>query len=379
MLLRIRCILFIALVAGAIDTLKVDAFAPPSIRSRHVPFIRKGNHGSLHSLASSKDALTFTPVFSFEENATVSKFDRIDDVIMGGVSTSTLMDVTNEPFAKWFGMCRTTGGGFCGIRTLPFENSLDVGDADGFYLTCRLKSDNEPERRAWKLSTRIKPDRGEQLYQARFDFLQVEDEWSTIPVPFSRFQLVRGARSVPDSPPLNATSGIYQIGMTMSKFAIGKNMTEVENFRDGFFELQIKEIGVYREQSSPVPDSVTVPKVFTLEEAKKRAPVLLKLLRPVGLLFFTEASQRRKVAMKLLRTKRKMSRGQAMLFGLRSRAASSGWTSSLAKMVAILFADGMRSIGLVALRISVIYPVRVVRKAMKLVQGITKPRLQTQS
>jgi hypothetical protein len=158
-------------------------------------------------------------------------------------------------------------------------------------------------------------------------------------------------------------------------------LTEVENFRDGFFELQIKQIGVYRNQSSLVPHSVSVPKVFTSEEAKKRAPILLKLLRPVGVLFFTEASQRRKVAMKLLRTKRTMSRGQAMLLGLRTRAASSGWISSLAKMTAILFADGMRSIGLVALRISVIYPVRVARKTLKLLQGVTtpKPGVQTQS
>jgi hypothetical protein len=36
----------------------------------------------------------------------------------------------------------------------------------------------------------------------------------------------------------------------MSKFVLGATMTELENFRPGFFELQLREVGVYKEDTS---------------------------------------------------------------------------------------------------------------------------------
>ena len=242
------------------------------------------------SVTQQADASTYRPIFDFSETDTVSKFDRIDDVIMGGVSSSTLMNVTGAPYAKWFGNCRVDGGGFCGLRTLPFENPLSVAGADGFYLDVRLASDSEPERRVWKMTTRVKPDRGEQLYQAMYEFSQDADcqEWSRVRVPFSAFKLVRGPRMVPGGPPLNVTGGLYQIGMTMSKFGIAENTTEIENFRPGFFELQIKQMGVYKEPSNTKLIDLITPKVLSKDEASKRQPLLLKLLLPVSKLFFTE-------------------------------------------------------------------------------------------
>jgi hypothetical protein len=57
--------------------------------------------------------------------------------------------------------------GFCGFRTNPFvEPLIPCDDNGGFYITCRLVSDNEPERRVWKMTTRTRPDRGELLYHA---------------------------------------------------------------------------------------------------------------------------------------------------------------------------------------------------------------------
>ena len=351
----------------------------------HAPFLSRKYHANLQTELSlslpatpteqSELTYQYSPIFSFDSADTVSKFDRIDDVIMGGVSTSTLMDIPTEPYAKWFGMCRTTGGGFCGIRTLPFAEPLNVSGADGFYLTCRLRSDNEPERRAWKMSTRIKPDRGEQLYQARFSFNQTDqDQWSSITIPFDSFCLVRGPRAVPDSPPFNVTGGVYQIGMTMSKFDIGQNVTEVKNFRDGPFELQIKEIGVYRKQkSSSALKSVNLPKIYTKEEAKQSSPLLLKALRPISKVFFTEQSQRRKVAMEMLRKKRNMTRVQAILFGLKSRATSSGWFLAITKSLSILSVDVLRSIGTVLLRLFLFYPIRLAQKLLKMIKSLFRP------
>lgn len=93
--------------------------------------------------------------------------------------------------------------GFCGARTLPFKEPLQVPDrALGFYLDCRLTSDNEPERRVWKLTARSESSRGEVLYQAAFQIPKSEPSdieevpWNRVFVPFSDFRLVRGPRMV---------------------------------------------------------------------------------------------------------------------------------------------------------------------------------------
>jgi hypothetical protein len=151
-----------------------------------------------------------------------------------------------------------------------------VGDSDGFYVKCRLASDDEPERRIWKITTRTRSDRGELLYQAPFDLVsaveaakETADEWCTVKVPFDSFLYVRGPRVIPDGPQLNSTTGLYQIGMTMSKFVFGANTNELENFRDGFFEFQIREIGLFKEQKDIVMDVVSTPKVFSWKRQRR--------------------------------------------------------------------------------------------------------------
>jgi len=271
----------------------------------------------------------YEPVFDFAnpEEQAVSKFDRIDDAIMGGISTSQIRQSSsannnNENdeeccFASWSGVCRTDGGGFCGTRTLPFQDGvpLRVGNGDGFYLKARLASDNEPERRVWKLTTRVENvQRSEQLYQAMFEIPKDDNEnddkdtpnsneWKTIRVPFESFVQVRGPRIVANGPPLNVTGGLYQIGMTMSKFQIATNTTEFFNFRPGYFELQIKEIGVYSSNkvkeaeteastatttTSTIATTIETPMTLTKEEAKKKRPTALKILSPVAKVFFNE-------------------------------------------------------------------------------------------
>jgi Complex I intermediate-associated protein 30 (CIA30) len=229
---------------------------------------------------------------------------------MGGISLSSIKQMPGEDFARWSGICRIDGGGFCGTRTLPFEEPLQVGkDAQGLYLRCRFTSDNEPQRRVWKLTTRTEASRGEQLYQAMFeipydtDDNDATDTWQTIVVPFSSFAQVRGPRLVQDGVPLNITGGLYQIGMTMSKFQMGANTTELPDFRAGFFELQLSEVGVYSnisvsrsegaaagsESSSDVDLGIATPvKTLSKEEVEQKRPMLLKVLSPVFKVLFNE-------------------------------------------------------------------------------------------
>lgn len=178
---------------------------------------------------------------------------------------------------------------------------MDVGDSEGFYLRCRLTSDNEPDRRIWKVTTRTENSRGERLYQAMFQIPSSSsssskqqgkpksddnDEWKLIRVPFSSFVEVSGPRVVDDGVPLDPSGGIYQIGMSLSKFQIAKNVTELPNFRPGYFELQLKEIGLYTDRK--VPLNVTTPQVLSKEAVKEKRPLPFKILVPIFKLFFTE-------------------------------------------------------------------------------------------
>jgi hypothetical protein len=47
----------------------------------------------------------------------LNRWERIDDVIMGGISTSQIVDESGNPDAvAWCGIVRPEGGGFCGQR-----------------------------------------------------------------------------------------------------------------------------------------------------------------------------------------------------------------------------------------------------------------------
>lgn len=186
-----------------------------------------------------------------------------------------------------------------------------MGDAKGIYLDCRLSSDDEPERRVWKVSIRTEASRGEFLYQAEYKLPKpsATKEWSRIQIPFQDFQGVSGARLVEgkgkglerlffgllntalfahtDAAKVNVTGGLYQIGLSMSKFVNAPNRTEIENFRPGYFELQVKGIGLYTDDETETV-AATTPKTLTKKEVQAKRPMMLKVLLPVLKLFFSE-------------------------------------------------------------------------------------------
>jgi hypothetical protein len=302
------------------------------------------NDAAVDGVESQAASNQLTPVFDFTlddiatKQKSVASFERIDDAIMGGISLSSLRDVPDKDYASWSGVCRTDGGGFCGMRTLPFKESpLNATGQEGVYLDCNLASDDEAERRVWKLTVRTDSSRGEMVYQSQFDLKQaIEDAkkqnnddgaaWARVLVPFDKFQLVRGPRMIPDGPPLNVTGGIYQIGMTLSKFVMNVNTTELENFRPGYFDLQIKRIGFYTNQhdggSKNDSESINVPSTLSKEDAEKKRPVALRLLLPIAKLLFSEQANRRRSAMRILREERKLSRARAIMFGIKCRKES---------------------------------------------------------
>ena len=259
------------------------------------------------------------------------------------------------------------------MRTLPFKEPLSVDGADGIYMECRLASDEEPERRVWKITLRSDTSRGEQVYQAAFQ-LPAGQQWASVKVPFQQFQLVRGPRLVPNGPAFNTTAGVFQIGVSLSKFIIGQNTTELENFRPGFFDLQFKRIGFYAQSQSLTlqnNDNTIVPNTLSKDELKKKKPLLLKLLLPVAKIFFSEKANRRKSAMNILTKKRGMNRFQAILFGIRSRSQSRlGVIPSLFKTCSILTIDSLRFFLRTFLRIALIYPIRILKKTFSITKQL---------
>jgi hypothetical protein len=287
---------------------------------------------------------------------------------MGGISTSTLRQVEGEPFASWSGVCRVDGGGFVGVRTLPFREKLQAPlAAEGFYFKCRMASDRDTDKRVWKITTRLDESRGEQLYQAMFSIPSelIDDDWATIQIPFSDFTLVRGARKVKDGKPFNVSDGIYQIGFTMSKFKIGENMTELEGFRPGFFDLHMREIGFYTltQRTLNLGDDFPAVQALSKAEAAEKRPLLLKMLLPLSKLFFTEQSQRRKSAMKKLK-KRGYSRLQAIIWGVKIRAQKQNIARAFLGAVQIVTADVLRLLSGSILRYGIFLPLRYVQKAV---------------
>lgn len=255
------------------------------------------------------------------------------------------------------------------MRTLPFVEPLNATSYDGVYVKAWLASDEDAKRRIWKMTLRTDGSRGEMVYQAPLDLGKAMDDvnvkegkdviekWATILVPFDTFQLVRGPRLVPDGPKLDVSGGLYQVGLTMSKFMMASNTTELENFRPGFFEVHIQKIGFYTTNDAPMGESTNVlPNTLSKEEANKKRPLALKLLLPIAKIFFSEQANRRRSAMKILQQKRKLSRVKAILFGIRLRRKNMGLILSIIKTCGILSVDSFRAVIGSVLRIVLVYP-----------------------
>lgn len=165
---------------------------------------------------------------------------------------------------------------------------------------------------------------------------------------------------------------------------MGMNTTEIDNFREGYFELQIKQIGLYFESDMEkdiirTDNAITKTIVQTLtkeEMIKKRSPVF-KLLIAVSKIFFSEKANRRKSAMNILRNQRKMTRMQAIIFGLRNRSKSIGRFRSAGKTISILAIDTFRTVAKTFLKVVFVYPLQILRKALKFMEKSKKEMVKS--
>lgn len=188
--------------------------------------------------------------------SSLSKIERFDDQIMGGISQSTIIRGTAQSgsFTEdvdcgvFGGVVRPQGGGFAGCRTKILQKPLDLSGNTGIYL--KVAGDGK----IYKVNMRGSATSNEMVYQAEFN-PPVRDPscssaaaaFSTVRIPFSCFRLVKRSVPVPNSPPLPVNS-IYQMGLVMSKFSFGEDQFN-PTFQPGLFRLEIQEIGVYLDPS----------------------------------------------------------------------------------------------------------------------------------
>ena len=311
---------------------RLPARAPRAVSVGRVAPMRSRGGTTLGSLASSSapaatdassgasvDLLGLRGGGADAAAAAAAVFERVDDVVMGGVSSSTIApDPAGRECLVWAGKCRAEGGGFAGARSVALRTPLDLSAFDGLALTCGFESDAEPERRTWKATVRTQNDRGEMVYQATFEppVADAADAAADVPretrIPWDAFRLVRGPTVVPDVPPLSAEQcgSVYGLGLIMSRFSARGPMPE---FREGPFRLAVHALGVYSTSAADASASASASAAPSLlaaasANAGKRASenrgsrnVVTFLLSPLIKLAFDEKRRRRKRARALLR------------------------------------------------------------------------------
>lgn len=164
----------------------------------------------------------------------------LDDVVMGGVSESSL--VFADGAAVFRGVVSTANrGGFTSVRSRNFSPRVDVAAYDGVELV--VKGDGQ----RYKCILRSDPAWDGVGYCCSFVAAKASgggDAWTTVRLPFSAFRPVFRARTLAQDPPFNpATQPIASVQLMLSKFEYDGALNP--EFTEGAFALPIRSIGAY--------------------------------------------------------------------------------------------------------------------------------------
>jgi NADH dehydrogenase [ubiquinone] 1 alpha subcomplex assembly factor 1 len=157
----------------------------------------------------------------FDDAAELREWRPVDDVVMGGVSHSSLQAAATG-VARFGGeVSLARGGGFASVRTEP--RAWPTAGATNFVLRCR------GDGRTYKFTVRVDDGFDGVQYQARFT--PERGHWVTLRLPVAEFAPTYRGRPVPGAGPLDP-SRIRQLGLMVSDRQAGP------------FELLVDWIGV---------------------------------------------------------------------------------------------------------------------------------------
>jgi Complex I intermediate-associated protein 30 (CIA30) len=158
----------------------------------------------------------------------------LDDVVMGGVSSSNLRLISGA--ALFAGAVSTANsGGFASVRSRNIDPPLDLSAYEGFAL--RLQGDGQ----RYKFLARCEDRWDGVAYSASFD--TTANEWTTVRLPFQDLIPVFRARTVSNGEPINR-SRITSLQLMLSKFEYDGALNPA--FSPGEFQLKIAAIAAYR-------------------------------------------------------------------------------------------------------------------------------------
>lgn len=166
-------------------------------------------------------------LIEFEQDTDFEAWRAIDDVVMGGVSRSTLQRYA-PGIASFSGIVSLDfGGGFASVRTQP--RAWATAGTESFVLRCR------GDGRQYKFMVRVDDGFDGVQYQARFS--PPRGQWVELDLPVDRFVASFRGRPVPGAGPLDPAR-IRQLGFMISDRQAGP------------FELLVEWIGVTRKQGT---------------------------------------------------------------------------------------------------------------------------------
>lgn len=164
-------------------------------------------------------------------NEDLTAWDKMDDVIMGGNSSSGMVPLdegVGVAGAAWSGDLIVEGGGFCGTRTKRMD--MDLSGYDGIHM--RVRGDGQIFK--MNIKTLDQLDTPESTYQTSFD--TVPGQWSDVYLPWHNFVSVKRAQSDPSGAPLDP-SKISKFGLVLSRFEF--NGMPNPSYKPGPWKLEI--------------------------------------------------------------------------------------------------------------------------------------------
>ena len=156
-------------------------------------------------------------LFDFREPDVALRFIAVDDRIMGGVSRSRLKAEAGH--AAFEGeLSLDAGGGFASVRSAP--SPVDLTGRTGIAL--RVRGDG----RRYRLRVRTDEHPQAVSYQAAFD--APDASWSTVRLPFARFEPTFRGEPRPNAKPLDP-GAVSSFGLLVADRQAGAFRLEIES------------------------------------------------------------------------------------------------------------------------------------------------------
>ena len=180
-------------------------------------------------------------IFDFTNpNAQIKEtWGAVDDVVMGGVSQSSIRLADGK--AIFSGIVSTdNNGGFASVRTRNFDEPLDLSAYEGIEL--KVMGDGK----RYKFITRSEGKWDGIGYSCSFD--TVYNFPTTVRIPFKNLIPVFRAKTVTEATKIDA-SKIYSMQLMLSKFEYDGKLNP--KFETGSFVLKVESIKVYGGDAKP--------------------------------------------------------------------------------------------------------------------------------